>query len=105
MKKGSSFKDRLENLSNEIGGEIVIHEDSADSETESLIAKVANGEIPLTVNDQTIAMVNATYYPEIDIKTVLSLPQQIAWAVRKNSPIMLESLNKWLSKIKKEGKK
>ncbi|MEK6782056.1 MAG: transporter substrate-binding domain-containing protein [Bacteroidota bacterium] len=103
VKKGSSFKDRLENLSNEIGGEIVIHEDSADSETESLIAKVANGEIPLTVNDQTIAMVNATYYPEIDIKTVLSLPQQIAWAVRKNSPIMLESLNKWLSKIKKEG--
>lgn len=103
VKKGSSFKDRLENLSQEIGGEIIIREDSADSETESLIHKVANGEIPLTVNDQTIAMVNATYFPELDIKTVLSLPQQIAWAVRKNSPLMLESLNKWLAKIKKEG--
>ncbi len=103
VKKGSSFKDRLENLSQEIGGEIIIREDSADSETESLIHKVANGEIPLTVNDQTIAMVNATYFPEIDIKTVLSLPQQIAWAVRKNSPSMLESLNKWLTKIKKDG--
>jgi membrane-bound lytic murein transglycosylase F len=103
VKKGSSFKDRLENLSDEIGGEIIIREDSADSETESLIAKVANGEIPLTVNDQTIAMVNATYYPEIDIKTVLSLPQQIAWAVRNNSPALLASLNKWLGNIKKEG--
>ncbi len=103
VKKGSSFKDRLENLSDEIGGEIIIREDSADSETESLIAKVAAGEIPLTVNDQTIAMVNATYYPEIDIKTVLSLPQQIAWAARNNSPVMLGSLDKWLTKIKKEG--
>jgi membrane-bound lytic murein transglycosylase F len=103
VKKGSSFKDRLENLSDEIGGEIIIREDSADSETESLIAKVAQGEIPLTVNDQTIAMVNATYYPNIDIKTVLSLPQQIAWALRKNSPVTLHSLNKWLTQIKKEG--
>ena len=103
VKKGSSFKDRLENLSQEIGGEIIIREDSADSETEALIQKVATGEIPLTVNDQTIAMVNATYYPEIDIKTVLSLPQQIAWAARKNSPAMLESLNKWLTSIKKDG--
>ncbi|MBK5278961.1 MAG: transporter substrate-binding domain-containing protein [Bacteroidia bacterium] len=103
VKKGSAFKDRLENLSDEIGGEIIIREDSADSETEALIEKVATGEIPLTVNDQTIAMVNASYYPEIDVKTVLSLPQQIAWAVRNNSPKMLESLNKWLSGVKKTG--
>lgn len=103
VKKGSSFKDRLENLSQEIGGEIIIREDSAESETEALIQKVATGEIPLTVNDQTIAMVNATYYPEIDIKTVLSLPQQIAWAVRKNSPDQLQSMNNWLTKIKKDG--
>ena len=103
VKKGSSFKDRLENLSQEIGGEIIIREDSAESETESLIQKVATGEIPLTVNDQTIALVNATYFPDIDIKTVLSLPQQIAWAVRKNSPVTLGVMNKWLSNIKKEG--
>ena len=103
VKKGSSFKDRLENLSQEIGGEIIIREDSADSETESLIHKVAKGEIPLTVNDQTIAMVNATYFPQLDIKTVLSLPQQIAWATRKNSPVLMESLNKWLTTIKKNG--
>lgn len=103
VKKGSAFKERLENLSKEIGGQIIIREDSADSETESLIRKVATGEIPLTVNDQVIAMVNAAYYPEIDVKTVLSLPQQIAWAVRKNSPETLASLNSWLKGIKYDG--
>ena len=33
--KKSSFKDRLQNLSEEIGGEIIIREDSADAENES----------------------------------------------------------------------
>ena len=40
----SSFKTRLQNLSMEVGGEIIIREDSASAETESLIQKVASGE-------------------------------------------------------------
>jgi membrane-bound lytic murein transglycosylase F len=32
----------------------------------------------------------------------VSLPQQISWAVRKNSPSLLNALNQWLEKIKKE---
>jgi membrane-bound lytic murein transglycosylase F len=100
----SSFKERLNNLSTEIGGEIIIHEDSASAETESLIQKVAAGEIQYTVTDQTIAMVNAIYYPNLDIETVLSLPQQIAWAVRKNSPELLEEVNQWLEEIKRSGR-
>jgi membrane-bound lytic murein transglycosylase F len=101
--QGSSFKERLKNLSEEVGGEIKIREDSASSETESLIRKVAAGEIQYTVTDQTIAMVNALYYPDLDINTVLSLPQQIAWAVRKNSPELLNASNTWLSQTKKNG--
>src|SRR5690606_2562092 len=34
--------------------------------------------------------------------TVLSLPQQIAWGVRPNSPQLLEAFNSWLEQIKKE---
>ncbi len=101
--RGSSFKLRLENLSKEMGGQIIIHEDSASAETESLILKVVSGEIDYTVTDQTLGMVNAAYYPELDIKTVMSLPQQIAWAVRKNSPDLLTAANEWMKKIKKEG--
>lgn len=101
--KGSAFKQRLENLSQEIGGEIVIHEDSANAETESLIRKVATGEIQFTVSDQMLAQVNELYYPNIDIKTVLSLPQQIAWAVRSNSPAFLAATNLWLNTLKRTG--
>jgi membrane-bound lytic murein transglycosylase F len=101
--RGSAFKLRLENLSQEMGGDIIIHEDSVATETESLIHKVVNGEIDYTVTDQTIGMVNAAYYPELDVKTLISLPQQIAWAVRHNSPELLKSLNQWLTEIKKEG--
>ncbi len=101
--QGSSFKERMVNLSSEIGGEIKIVEDSASAETESLIRKVATGEIKYTVTDQTIAMVNSFYYPNLDINTVMSLPQQIAWAVRKNSPDLLGESNTWLKEIKRTG--
>ena len=99
--KGSSYQKRLQNLSEEIGGEIRIHEDSATAETESLIRKVATGEIKYTAADQTLAMVNALYYPNLDINTVLSLSQQIAWGARKNSPELLKAMNNWLGQIKK----
>ncbi len=100
---GSSFKERMENLSQEIGGEIIIKEDSADAETESLIRKVATGEIKYTVADQMLAQVNQLYYPSLDIRTVLSLSQQIGWATRKNSPLLLSATNIWLTQIKKQG--
>ncbi|MDZ7649200.1 MAG: transporter substrate-binding domain-containing protein [Cytophagales bacterium] len=101
--KGSAFKERMINLSNEVGGQIKIVEDSALAETESLIRQVATGEIKYTVTDQTLAMVNSFYYPNLDINTVLSLPQQIAWAVRTNSPELLKTTNVWLKESKRSG--
>lgn len=101
--KGSSFKDRLQRLSEEIGGQIIIVEDSAGAETESLIRQVAIGEIPYTVTDQTFAMVNASIYPELDINTIISLPQEIAWSTRMNSLELNTAINAWLEKTKKSG--
>jgi membrane-bound lytic murein transglycosylase F len=101
--KGSSYKDRMTSISEHLGGRIKVVEDSASAETESLIRKVATGEIKYTVSDQTIAMVNTSYYPNIDINTVLSDPQQIAWGIRKNSPQLLEAVNGWLKDAKRKG--
>jgi membrane-bound lytic murein transglycosylase F len=100
VKNGSSFKTRLRNLSQEIGGEILIKEDTVDGETESLIEQVANGKIKFTVADQTIAIVNSWYYPNLDISMPVSLPQQIGWALRKNSAQLLKETNNWLKGIK-----
>jgi membrane-bound lytic murein transglycosylase F len=101
--KQSSFAERLRNLSSELGGEIIVREDSAGSETESLIWKVEAGEIEYTVADQPFGMVNATYYPDLDVKTVLSVPQEIAWATRHNSPILRDSINVWMNGLKQKG--
>ncbi len=98
---GTSHEMRLKNLSEELGGDILIKKDSINSESESLVRKVALGEIDFTVADHTLAHVNASYYPNIDVNTVLSLPQQNAWAVRPNAPELLKAIDKWLITIKK----
>jgi membrane-bound lytic murein transglycosylase F len=103
VKAQSSFAERLRNLSTEIGGEIIVKEDSSDGETESLIRQVLAGQIKYTVADQPFGMVNATYYPDLDVKTVLSLPQQIAWATRLNAPGLRDSINVWMAGVKSSG--
>ena len=60
------------------------------------------GEIDYTVADHTMARVNSAYYPNLDVSTVLSIPQQIAWALRKNSPKLMEVIDQWLSQIKQQ---
>ncbi|MEM8939045.1 MAG: transporter substrate-binding domain-containing protein [Bacteroidota bacterium] len=97
----SSYYDRLTNLSDEIGGDIKIILGDSNTETEELIQKVAQGEIDYTVAEEDIALVNRTYYPDLDIKTAVSFPTQIAWGVRKNSTILLSRLNEWIEKMRK----
>jgi len=100
--EGTSHQLRLKNLSEELGGDILIQPDTLIAESESLIRKVALGEIDYAVADHTMARVNSAYYPNIDANTVLSVPQQIAWAARKNSPKLIEAIDLWLMSIKKE---
>lgn len=97
----SSYYARLANLSDEIGGDIKIVPGDSNSETESLIRGVASGEIDFTVAEEDVALVNSTYYPNLDIKTAISFPTQIAWGVRKNSDDLLNSLNEWITKMRK----
>jgi membrane-bound lytic murein transglycosylase F len=101
--KGTAHAMRLTNLAEETGAEIIIKEDSVTTESEAFIRKVAIGEIDYTISDHTIAQVNAAYYDNIDVATVLSLPRQVAWAVRKNSTQLEQAINLWLTKIKKDA--
>ncbi len=96
VRKESSFYSRLVNLQDEIASKIDISEVPGDITTEELIAMVANGKIPYTIADENVAMVNQIYFPQIDIKTAISFPQKIAWAVNKNAPLLLASLNTWI---------
>lgn len=46
-------------------------------------------------------MLNATYYPNLEVGTAVSFPQQIAWGVRKNAPLLLDTLNSWILEMRK----
>ncbi len=95
----SSYAQRMKNLQDEIGDTIHIVE--VPLEVEELITLVAEGGINYTVSDENIAMVNRTYYPDIDLETPVSFEQNLAWAVRINgSDNLLEELNRWIDSYK-----
>ncbi|MEM9897291.1 MAG: transporter substrate-binding domain-containing protein, partial [Bacteroidota bacterium] len=96
VRSESSYAKRLANLSDEIGGDILITPGGKDVETEELIKMVAQGKVKYTVAEEDIALVNATYYPILDVKTAVSFSTQIAWGVRKNAPILRDDLNQWI---------
>lgn len=101
VQKNSAYATRLANLEEEIGGKIQIVENLDGFNTEVLIKKVADGELDYTVADEDVALVNATYYPILDVRTPISFPQKIAWATRKNAPDLLNAVNNWIQSMKK----
>lgn len=95
IQKNSSFKNRLLHLSEEIGDTIYIVEDP-EREVEELIKAVADGEIDYTIADEYIALVNSKYHPDIDVKTPISFPQKVAWAVKQGNDSLRYAINNWL---------
>ena len=102
VRENSSYIKRLENLSKEIGEAIHIDTLPGTLSTEEIIKMVADGEIKYTVADKNLAHVSAVYYPILDVSVPLSFSQRIAWAVRKNAPELLDAINQWIAKEKKE---
>lgn len=100
IQKNTIFLSRLQILSDEMGADIFIVE-HPEASVDELIEMVAQGEIKYTVSDEHIALVNSGFYPDIDVKTPLSFPQNIAWAVKKGSSGLLDTLNFWLEDFKK----
>jgi membrane-bound lytic murein transglycosylase F len=99
----SSYINALQSLSEQVGGDIIIKEDDPSVDTEQLIKNVAEGAYDYTVSDENIAYVNKSYYPILDVETPVSFPRRIAWAVRKNAPELLDTLDYAIQSLKKNG--
>lgn len=107
VEAGSKYESRLLNLDNEIGGGIRIHKISEDSLiTEDLIEMVSRGKIPFTIVDSDIALLNRTYYSNIDISLAVSFQQRASWAVRHTDAPLADSVDAWstLARSRKEYK-
>lgn len=92
----TSFRENLEKISY-ITGKKVMVVDSADIQTEELVSMVSDGTIKYTVCNEIEAKVLQRYYPNIDISTPVTLPEDLGWAVNKGSDSLLQALNNWLS--------
>lgn len=92
----SSFHQALKRLQKERGGGPTIIEASGSISSETLIRLVAEGQIDMTVADENMAQLNATYYPELDISMPITEAEPIAWAVRKDADSLLAVLNTWI---------
>jgi len=87
---------RLKNLSEEIAEPIHIQE-TLDNSSEKLIDMVCNKEIDYAVVDKALAKKIAAQTPEIDYSIDIGFNQLQAWAVRPASPMLLDSLNVWIT--------
>lgn len=90
---------RLKNLSEEIADTIYIVEEKLYA-AEQLIYMVAKGDIDFAVVDRQTAQKYIENYPELDIETDIGFTQIQSWAVRKDSPVLLDSINAWLNIFK-----
>ncbi|OFY60439.1 MAG: hypothetical protein A2Y71_05185, partial [Bacteroidetes bacterium RBG_13_42_15] len=100
VQKSSSHAERLHSLAEEIGEPFTIIE--VPFESEALIQLVARGEIDYAVCDENTASVTATYFPDIDVETPVSFPQNLAWGIRKtHSDQLQKELNHWIVNFKK----
>ncbi|MCX7985907.1 MAG: transporter substrate-binding domain-containing protein [Bacteroidales bacterium] len=93
--RGSAYAQRLNNLALESGIKIDVIE--VPENEEQLIRMVASGEIDYTVTTDLLANVNQKYFPQLHTSVEVSFPQNLAWAVRKNSTELLLSLNQFIS--------
>ncbi len=99
VQAGTVFPGRLKTLADEIGDTIHVIEEEKD--VEELIAAVASGEIDFTIADKHIGLVNARYYNNLDVKTPISFPQRIAWAVKMGQNGLVDTINVWLDEFNK----
>jgi membrane-bound lytic murein transglycosylase F len=102
VQRGSASVSILKNIERETGEDIEIIE--VPYVSEELISLVADGEIDYTVCDENVGKVNAYRYPAIDVKTPVSIRQNIAWGMRKTgSDQLAKAAAHWMKEFRKSG--
>lgn len=91
---------RIRNLEKEIADTIIVNEIERYS-SEQLIAMVAHKDIDYAVIDESIAKAYIDSFPQLDINTGISMTLFYSWGVNKQSPMLLDSVNDWLSRFMK----
>lgn len=100
LQPGTFYRQRIENLSKEIGDSIHIKE-VANAKPTDLFNMLANRDIDYTVCDEFVARVlikENKEFSKLDMNTAISFTQNYSWCVHPDCPLLLDSLNSWLAK-------
>lgn len=100
--ENSAYYNQLKELSDTLGINIDVRILSDDRSIDEIMEAISNGEIDYTIANKDIALVNQSYFPNLDVNTTVSRQQQLHWAVRKNSTALLSELNAWLRNMPKD---
>jgi membrane-bound lytic murein transglycosylase F len=95
--KGSSFYEHILKINDNLDLNLSIVPMEGEIISEELIRMVSEGEIDYTIADENVAKIDLNYYKNIDISLKLSEEQEIAFALRKGSGTLLDTLNHWLN--------
>lgn len=95
---GAFYRQRLTNLSREIGDSIYIKE-IQNAVPSDLLDMLINRHIDYAVLDEFVARVllKQPAYKQLDMSTAISFTQNYSWAINPNTPILCDSLNSWLA--------
>lgn len=90
----SPFRWTLLELADTITGEIHVVE--VDSSSEALIRSVSKGTLDYTVAQGNLAELQGEYFKNLTIRPVIGDSKKVAWAVRRSSRTLVDTLNAWI---------
>ncbi|MEN9334918.1 MAG: hypothetical protein RLY35_2098 [Bacteroidota bacterium] len=94
----STFHSRLKAMEQASGKSWSILTAPGKYSTDDLVRLVAEGKIEATVTDASLAGILSEDYPNIQFDLSITVPEPIAWVVRKNAIVLKDKINEWLAK-------
>lgn len=92
----SPYVETLVEISDSLTGDVQVVQLENSLSEESLMERVALGELDFTVAQHNIAELTGSYYSNLAVYPVLARPHDVAWATRINSPKLRQMLSEWL---------
>ena len=97
VRASSSYAEQVKKLSKTLAKPIEIVSIDEDEEFEEIVNKVALGKYSLTVLDSNLADFALASRPQLVKGPALTETQNLAWAMRKNSPKLMLALKRFLT--------
>jgi membrane-bound lytic murein transglycosylase F len=90
----SPYVPTLLELEDDISGDITVVE--VEKSAEAIVREIAKGNVAYTVVDADVAKLQGAQFKNLLVAPVLGASKKVAWAVRRDSHQLLDTLNAWI---------